>query len=109
MDKIGSHPKMNGRVQTLEQKVLASLFLLGNKTSYIVASDKFSMSKGSLYLTLKNFCQVSVVLFIAASAAKYVMFLTFFLSRTSVLAQWLACSPRSSQWMLFCIQVNLKH
>ncbi|KAK6967724.1 nuclease HARBI1 [Biomphalaria glabrata] len=58
MDKIGSHPKMNGRVQTLEQKVLASLFLLGNKTSYIVASDKFHMSKGSLYLTLKNFCQV---------------------------------------------------
>ncbi|GFN96996.1 nuclease harbi1 [Plakobranchus ocellatus] len=58
MDKIGTHPKMNGRVQTLEQKVLASLFLLGNKTSYIVASDKFQMSKGSLYLTLKNFCQV---------------------------------------------------
>ena len=58
MDKIGTHPKMIGRVQTLEQKVLASLFLLGNKTSYIVASDKYHMSRGSLYLTLKNFCQV---------------------------------------------------
>ncbi|XP_005107377.1 putative nuclease HARBI1 [Aplysia californica] len=58
MDKVGAHPKMIGRVQTLEQKVLASLFLLGNKTSYIVASDKYHMSKGSLYLTLKNFCQV---------------------------------------------------
>ncbi|KAL5014794.1 hypothetical protein ScPMuIL_009064 [Solemya velum] len=56
LELVGPHTVV--RTISLERRVLASVWFLGNPETFRSVADRFGLSKGSLHYYLQNFCRV---------------------------------------------------